>query len=273
MRSNIEVLNNVEARVAEAKRERAMINEFMANRTNTGSYTSTRVRRMRAGSLLDIIDVDDYRYISVIEGDDDWEGLIIVRDNKTTEPRVYREILRWSKDDKSYTPKQIDINDISLRRLPMFRGIHGSIEDMFDNIKLIKEDERLYARAVEPGTELSGYEPDGSIRATEVESAYQGQLCEWVTYSTYKAKFGSREIVYTKSNLSPRIFNVKLLSVYVAEEKARLKWQYDIANSPEYAYQMIEKHEKWDQEGSYFEENQGNFGPDLDDYDEWCLVR
>ena len=170
-----------------------------------GSYLPLRIRRLKNGILPLSTLIKKYgSNISIKEGDDNFESQYLVR-TKDNIVLGYGEVLKYSKDHSMMIPRMIDINKMSLRVLPMFSGITR----MLDCIAQIDEYE-TFNYVDNPDYNEFEYQDGVSIR-------------EILVIYTYKAKFGSREIVYKTVGRHGNPFDFRLLKVHVAEVKARNK--------------------------------------------------
>ncbi len=213
---NIEMLNASANKHLSASKEETMIASFEAKqralaRVGRGKFLPLPLARRKYGTISQVM-LDKKKYVSVKEGDDTYQGMYLVRDNLTHEPRAYNELLGYDKLTKTNKPKQRELGSINLKQLPFF----SNIQSMFSDIKEIGREESLVA-----------FKTDGSKVPEDIEE-YQFNdgflVYEPVEYITYRASFGDRSIVYTSNDKTHRIFNVMSYNSYELNYKARNKW-------------------------------------------------
>ena len=207
-------------------------------------YKSAKMRRVEYGVVSNAT-LDKYKYLSVKEGDEQFEAIYLVRNNKKELPKAIYEIKRWSKERRRFVVRVFNVDKISLRQLPWFIGV----EFMFNDIKVLDEQERLVAYVTND---------DLSNLADEVgENNVDGyQVGEPLTITTYRATFGGRDISYKKSNKSARIWDVKLYDIWLTEWKNQLIENYRKSNTVDGLYEIVESEELRVQDSEFFIDNQ-----------------
>ncbi len=219
---NIEMLNASANEHLSASKEQTMIASFEAKQRaqapqGRGKFLPLPLARRKYGTISQAM-LDAKKYVSVKEGDDLYQGMYLVRDNLTDEPRAYNELLGYDKTTKKNRPKQRDLDSINLRQLPFF----SNIQTMFSDIKEISREESLVA-----------FKTDGDKVPEDIEE-YQFNdgflVYEPVEYVTYRARFGDKDIVYTSNDKTHRIFNIMTYNSYELAFKARNKWLSEIGS-------------------------------------------
>jgi hypothetical protein len=208
-------------------------------------------KRLQGVVTLASLEAKGYRYISVKESNGDFQGGFLVRRTRNGIVRGFLELKYHVKGERETQPYEVDVESISLKSL----WAYDNIELMFDGIKELSRKESLVSftndtKEIDPETGEYLFQ-DGYM------------VYEPVTFVTYLAFFGKREIVYTKVNGSFNIYNVKMFSVYDAEQKA-LKMRKINNLLPE---EMFERYEY-----SACVKQDGEFRIDKDVYGEQALM-
>ena len=189
------------ANVLAKAQEKCMSSKVVKGNT----FLPLRIRRVKNGVLPFETLVSKYGYsnIAIKEGDEEWETQYLI----STKLGVigYGEVLKYDQELSRFTPRILDLDKMSLRVLPMFTGIESVIKDV-----VLLDQYETFQYVDNPDYDEYEYQDGVQIR-------------ELLVIYTYKAIFGSREIVYKTVGRNGKPFDFKLLRVHVAEVDARNK--------------------------------------------------
>ncbi len=209
-------LNRIALRNRVADREAKLVASFEAKQRaiakhNGGTFLPLEIQRRKNGTVSDT-QLNSVKYLATKVGNAQWQGSYLFRDALSEAPRLIYEVKKWDKEKRKYVLNRGDIAKLSLKQLPFF----DNIQSMFNDAKELSREESLVAFNV------GGTKVPEDIEEFQYDDGYL--VYEPIEYITYKATFGTREIVYTVNDKTNRIFNVMHYSVYEMAYKARNKW-------------------------------------------------